>query len=389
VRYIAALSLAVVSFATTASQAFASNPLAAGAAAPATVAPGRSTLLTVAVTPGTAPESTGLFVSCNLSSIGGSFTQLFADDGSGGDAQGGDLVFSYRATVSPTAALGPRSLSCIASDAQSRVAVTQIALAVDALPNQPPTVDAGGPYTLDEGQSASLAAIGLDPEGDALAFAWDLDGDAVFETPGQSTSVTVDDGPATRHVAVRASDSLGAASTAQATIDIANVAPKATLQAPKDAAPGSTFSLGLVNPTDPSAADTTAGFTYSFDCGAGYSPWGDAASTPCTAGTANAAVGARIRDKDGGVTEYHATVATAATFDRLCSLTRRLSRKPHVADALCKKLRHAERAKSRRKRRSHLEAYRNQVRAQMGTRRRSAFTPQDGSTLLRYSRLLG
>ena len=57
--------------------------------------PGGSTLLTVAVTPGSGPASTGLAVSADLTAIGGSAAQPFVDDATNGDVTAGDNVFSY------------------------------------------------------------------------------------------------------------------------------------------------------------------------------------------------------------------------------------------------------------------------------------------------------
>src|SRR5690349_7752042 len=98
------------------SAAGAANPAAVGTASPASVVRGSSSLLTVAVTAGTEPTSTGILVTCNLSSIGGSFVQLFGDDGTGGDAVAGDLVFSYRAVVATGTAPGDYTLACVVSD---------------------------------------------------------------------------------------------------------------------------------------------------------------------------------------------------------------------------------------------------------------------------------
>jgi hypothetical protein len=42
---------------------------------------------------------------------------------------------------------------------------------------RPPQVSAGEPYTVDERGSATLTATASDPEGGALAYDWDLDGD--------------------------------------------------------------------------------------------------------------------------------------------------------------------------------------------------------------------
>ena len=53
--------------------------------------------------------------------------------------------------------------------------------------NAPPSVDAGGPYLVPEGGSVLVSAVGTDPDfDDVLSYAWDLDNDGIFETPGQS-----------------------------------------------------------------------------------------------------------------------------------------------------------------------------------------------------------
>ena len=54
---------------------------------------------TVAVTPATSPASTGIAVTADLSSIGGSAGQTFFDDGTHGDLVSGDRLFSFSATI--------------------------------------------------------------------------------------------------------------------------------------------------------------------------------------------------------------------------------------------------------------------------------------------------
>jgi predicted extracellular nuclease len=111
------------------------NPSGIGAAAPSTVPAGSTTLLTVAVTPGENPTSTGLAVNADLSAIGGTASQAFFDDGTNGDATAGDDVFSYTATVSPSTAPGVVTLPATVADAESRTGSASISLTV-----QPPLV---------------------------------------------------------------------------------------------------------------------------------------------------------------------------------------------------------------------------------------------------------
>jgi len=106
------------------------NPSGTGAATPNTAFVGDSTLLTVAVIPGANPASTGLAVSCDLSSIGGSATQALYDDGSNGDVTSGDNTFSYSTTVAVGTTDGAKSLPCTIGDSQSRSANTTIGLTV-------------------------------------------------------------------------------------------------------------------------------------------------------------------------------------------------------------------------------------------------------------------
>jgi len=55
-----------------------------------------------------------------------------------------------------------------------------------------PTADAGGPYTIAEGDSVLLdASASFDPDGDPLIFSWDLDNDSVFgDAIGETPTVT-------------------------------------------------------------------------------------------------------------------------------------------------------------------------------------------------------
>lgn len=108
------------------------NPTGVGSANPSTVAPGGLTLLTVAVTPGANPTSTGIMVIGDLSPIGGSGAQPFFDDGTNGDVAAGDNTFSFQATVSNSAASGAKTLPITITDAQARSGAAVISLNVQA-----------------------------------------------------------------------------------------------------------------------------------------------------------------------------------------------------------------------------------------------------------------
>jgi endonuclease G len=78
-------------------------------------------------------------VTADLSSIGGSASQQFFDDGvTGGDTVAGNNVFTYFATVSALTSPGAKSLPFSISDAQSRTGSGSISLTVQ---QPPPPVD--------------------------------------------------------------------------------------------------------------------------------------------------------------------------------------------------------------------------------------------------------
>jgi uncharacterized protein len=232
-----------------------------------------------------------------------------------------------------------------------------------------PTANAGGPYAVDEGGSTTLAGAGA---GQGLTYEWDLDGDGTFETAGQSPvfSAASLDGPATRQVTLKVSDGeLSATSTA--TVQVANVAPTATFTASPAVDAGSPVALALTAPSDPSTADTAAGFSYAFDCGSGtfVASSGPAATCP-TADTGSLTVRGRITDKDGGSTIYSATVSVTVTAASLCDLTSEYVQNEGIAHSLCAKLEHGS-----------YGAYVNEVEAQAG----KALTAEQAATLTRLA----
>lgn len=153
------------------------NPSGTGAANPSSVNPGGSTLLTVAVTQGANPASTGIGVIGDLTSIGGSATQAFLDNGMNGDANAGDNVFSYQATVDPGTVTGSKTLPISITDAQSRSASTSISLSVTSATTSPTGVGAASPASVEAGDSSLLTVSvtpGTGPASTGLAVVADL-----------------------------------------------------------------------------------------------------------------------------------------------------------------------------------------------------------------------
>lgn len=98
----------------------ASDPTGVGSAAAVQNCGDRSALLTVAVTPGLFPTSTGITVTADASSLGGSSTLALNDAGLNGDTTAGDNIFSAGVPVAYTVTPGSKSISFTIADAQGR-----------------------------------------------------------------------------------------------------------------------------------------------------------------------------------------------------------------------------------------------------------------------------
>ena len=126
--------------------------------------------------------------------------------------------------------------------------------------NLPPTANAGGPYTVPEGGSVGLFGSGSDVPADTLTYAWDLDNNGTFETPGQNVTFSAAglDGPSTRTVRLLVCDDDGAcASPASATVNVTNVAPTITSVTNDGPVNEGSSATIMVSATDPAgAADT-------------------------------------------------------------------------------------------------------------------------------------
>ena len=121
-------------------------------------------------------------------------------------------------------------------------------------------------------------------------------------------------------VTINASDGEHTAATQTFSYSATNVAPTGTFHAPASVDEGSAIALAITAASDPSSADTTAGFSYAFDCGAGYVSSATSSASCATTDNGTLAVGGKIADKDLGYSGYTSSVtiinvAPTATFN--------------------------------------------------------------------------
>ncbi len=89
---------------------------------------------------------------------------------------------------------------------------------------QPPTADAGGPYTMRAGNLLDITAQGHDAAGTLFDCVWDLDGDGSFEAKGQRVTFSAKNlsAPQDRVVRVQVTAKSGLSAIAETTISITN-----------------------------------------------------------------------------------------------------------------------------------------------------------------------
>ena len=169
-----------------------------------------------------------------------------------------------------------------------------------------------GPTSANEGSSITLTASATDPAGlnDPLTYSWNItrNSSAYLQISGASITFAVPDNGS--YVAtVTVDDGDGGVANQSRTIAVANVAPTATFSAPASVDEGSPLTLAISSPQDASSVDAAAGFVYAFDFGAGYGAFSVSnTASYIPADNGNRTVRGKIRDKDGGVTEYTAAV---------------------------------------------------------------------------------
>ncbi len=168
------------------------NPSGVGAANPSSLLPGESLLLTVTVTAGTNPASTGIAVTGDLTQIGGSATQTLFDDGTNGDVTVGDNVFSYLATVAEKTSVGEKTLPVSITDSQARSGSSSISLTVTSTSTPPSGTGNATPSTVAAGDATILTVAvqpGTNPTSTGLTVTGNLS-----SIGGSATQTFFDDG---------------------------------------------------------------------------------------------------------------------------------------------------------------------------------------------------
>jgi hypothetical protein len=179
--------------------------------------------------------------------------------------------------------------------------------------NVAPTATFGNNGPVNEGSSFTLSLTNAHDasaadESAGFTYAFDCgSGYGSFTASSTATCTTNDSG--SRTVKGKVKDKDGGVSEYNASVTVNNVAPTATFTNDGPVNEGTSFHLSLTNPQDPSSADVAAGFQYAFDCGSGYSAYGSSNTATCpTTDNGVRTVKGKIKDKDGGVSEYTANV---------------------------------------------------------------------------------
>jgi subtilisin-like proprotein convertase family protein len=191
------------------------------------------------------------------------------------------------------------------------------------------TASAGGPYTTPEGSGVTLSGS-TTPDIPGATYEWDVDGDGQYDdATGQNPTVSagtlaaigLGDGPDSSNVRVRVTSGAAVITSTATTLTVTNVAPTATFSNNGPVTLGNTADVSFSGQSDPSTADTTAGFRYSYDfdddgdweVGDGtYAGSSTSSSATVPTSVLNAVgtfeVNGRILDKDGGFTDYTTTI---------------------------------------------------------------------------------
>jgi len=215
----------------------------------------------------------------------------FTDDGDGT----GSLLLAPGFSAAGTYTLTINASDGVASDAETfTIAVRDV--------NRAPTAHAGGPYVADEGGRVTLdGSASTDPDGDALAYRWELGGETSSGARVEIARSDDFDGEATLTV----SDGLTGTTVDTARVTFENVAPVVDADAGRFADPGADAWTATVDYGDGTGLQPLAlGPDKSFDLGHAYAAPG------------TYTVSVVVRDDDGGVgTDTVVVTATGSGAD--------------------------------------------------------------------------
>lgn len=141
--------------------------------------------------------------------------------------------------------------------------------------NDHPIANVGGPYTINEGSSLALdASVTFDPEGQALVYSWDINGDGIYGdafgvapvlTWNQLNALGILDGPDSRTVRVKVTDAFGAEATSPGVqLTVQAVAPTVQINGWNFLVRGQERPY-FFSANDPSPGDQQADMTYHID----------------------------------------------------------------------------------------------------------------------------
>ena len=192
----------------------------------------------------------------------------------------------------------------------------QYSVTVTYSEGSPPTADAGGPYTVNQGAALSLNGSGSTANtGSISLYEWDCTADGTYDTSSTSavaSSCTYpDDGAQT--VRLRVTNSIGLSDTDTATVTVTNTAPVANAGGPYSANQGVAVALDGSGSSDPDGTLTL----YEWDCtnnGSYDTSSGSPTASTCTYGSPGLyTVRLRVTDDDGATTLDQANVTITNT----------------------------------------------------------------------------
>ena len=173
----------------------------------------------------------------------------------------------------------------------------------------PPTANAGADKSGNEGSSVSFTGTASGGTG-TLTYHWNFGDGGTADGTLTPTHSYADNGTYT--VTLTVTDGASQTASDTATVTVSNVAPTASLSNNGPVNAGANVTISFGSQSDVSSADQAAGYRYSYDFD-NNGTWEQTDVTSATATTSYATAGsktvkARIKDKDGGFTDYTTTV---------------------------------------------------------------------------------